>query len=582
MTKLVNNPAEFTEDMLEGFCQLYPQYVRRVSGGVVRSTPKKKNKVAVVIGGGSGHYPAFCGTVGTGFADGAVVGNIFTSPSAEDAYNVGKAADCGGGILFITGNYAGDVINFNQAKSQLQSEGFHVKNLYVTDDVASANSHEIEKRRGIAGDFIVFKIAGAAAERGADLERVEELSIRANSLTRTLGVGFAGCTLPGSPDPLFTVPKGKMGLGLGIHGEPGISEDELPSAHELAKILVDGTLKELSQIPIKKIGVILNGLGTTKYEELFVLWRSVNKLLIDRGYQIIEPEVGELVTSLDMAGCSLSIILLDSELESLWRDGCETPAYKKGNLNANSGELTALNQSQVAQDSTEAKEIEFSSSQESSIMAKQALEILKAVSLKIIDSEEELGKIDAVAGDGDHGRGMVKGITAAVKSTEMATLRNCGLSTFFMEAGKSWASKAGGTSGALWGNCLKKIGESLDDEAKQFEDLKILEAIKTGVNEIKILGKAQLGDKTMLDAMIPFIESLSTEIQSGKSFINSWNTASKIAHAAALSTAKLAPKIGRARPLAEKSIGTVDAGATSFSIIVSAINTELNRGNNNG
>ena len=163
MTHLTNDPAVFMEEMLEGFCTLYPQYVAPVSGGVVRSTESKAGKVAVVVGGGSGHYPAFCGVVGPGFADGAVVGNIFTSPSAQDAYNVGKAAENGGGLLFITGNYAGDVLNFNQAQNTLLAEGYQVKNFYVTDDVASASKDEITKRRGIAGDFTVFKVASAAA-----------------------------------------------------------------------------------------------------------------------------------------------------------------------------------------------------------------------------------------------------------------------------------------------------------------------------------------------------------------------------------------------------------------------------------
>ena len=258
MTRLINDAAVFTDQMLEGFTALYPQYVQLVSGGVVRSTNTNRGKVAVVIGGGSGHYPAFCGTVGPGFADGAVVGNIFTSPSAQDAYNVGKAAENGGGIFFITGNYAGDVLNFNQAQADLIAEGFAVRNFYVTDDVASAPIEEKSKRRGIAGDFIIFKIACAAAEKGMNLADVERLAIHANDLTRTIGVGFDGCTLPGATSPLFTVPQGKMGLGLGIHGEPGISEDLLPTAHELAEILVAGALRELENNPIKRIAVILN------------------------------------------------------------------------------------------------------------------------------------------------------------------------------------------------------------------------------------------------------------------------------------------------------------------------------------
>jgi dihydroxyacetone kinase len=575
MTRLVNNPAIFTEQMLEGFCALYPQYVSHVSGGVVRSTPSTPGKVAVVIGGGSGHYPAFCGTVGEGFADGAVVGNIFTSPSAQDAYNVGKAAESGGGILFITGNYAGDVLNFNQAQTNLISEGYSVKNFYVTDDVASAPFEEASKRRGIAGDFIVFKIASAAAELGFSLDEVERLAIKANGFTRTLGVGFDGCTLPGATSPLFTVPKGKMGLGLGIHGEPGISEDNLPTAHELAEILVAGALNELESNPINRIAVILNGLGSTKYEELFVTWRSVSTILNNKGYQIVEPEVGELVTSLDMAGCSLSILLLDDELEKLWCAPCETPAYKKGILNTSSKVTSALRQREISEEKSPARI--FESSSVSRAYAVRAFDILKEVSRNISESESELGRIDAVAGDGDHGRGMVKGLTSAVVAAENALRRDVGLGTFFIEAGKSWAAKAGGTSGVLWGSALIKIGNSIDDLSSTYTDEDFLSAISSGINEIKTLGKAEFRDKTMLDAMIPFLYTLTHEIRAGKTFIQAWNVASKDAHSAALATADLTPKIGRARPLAAKSVGTPDAGATSFALIVQVIDSELQK-----
>ena len=578
MTRLINDPAVFTDEMLEGFCGLYPQYVTQVSGGVVRSTAIAEGKVAVVIGGGSGHYPAFCGTVGPGFADGAVVGNIFTSPSTQDAYNVGKAAQNGGGILFITGNYAGDVLNFNQAQADLIAEGFEVRNFYVTDDVASASIEEKSKRRGIAGDFIVFKIASAAAEKGLNLSEVERLAIHANELTRTLGVGFDGCTLPGAKAPLFSVPKGKMGLGLGIHGEPGISEDNLPSANELAEILVEGALKELAESPIKKIAVILNGLGSTKYEELFVTWRSVSTLLLDRGYEIIEPEVGELVTSLDMAGCSLSILLLDDELEELWCAPCDTPAYKKGVSQLSQGAAKSRISNQGAKNlDFKGEEKVFLSSPFSHSKATQALDVLKQVSHAISEAEVELGRIDAVAGDGDHGRGMVKGVTSAVTAAEDALQRNAGLSSLFIEAGKSWAAKAGGTSGVLWGASLVKIGESFEDAAETLSDQDLLFAVSAGIMAIKNLGKAELGDKTMLDAMLPFLTALSSEVENGMSLISAWETATQVAHQSALTTAALSPKIGRARPLAEKSVGTPDAGATSFALIVNAINSELKK-----
>lgn len=554
------------DEMLEGFCALYPQYVAPISGGVVRSTETKVGKVAVVVGGGSGHYPAFCGVVGPGFADGAVVGNIFTSPSAQDAYNVGKAAENGGGVLFITGNYAGDVLNFDQAQKSLLEEGYQVKNFYVTDDVASAPVTEITKRRGIAGDFTVFKVASAAAEEGLDLHEVERLAIHANDYTRTLGVAFDGCTLPGAKTPLFSVPKGKMGLGLGIHGEPGVSEDAMPSAHQLAEILVSGALKEFENNPIRKIAVILNGLGATKYEELFVTWKSVSKLIGERGYQIVEPEVGELVTSLDMAGCSLTIMLLDEELERLWKTSCDTPSYKKGVT----GPINP-NRKNVATGVANQKQSHLSSSKESHAFAITSLSILENVYERICAAEEDLGRIDAVAGDGDHGRGMVKGLHAAVDAARGVVAKSGGLSSLFVEAGDAWAAKAGGTSGVLWGTALASAGKTLTDSSLDLTETEIFNSISTGILSVKTLGKAELGDKTMLDAMLPFITELEKSMNRGDSLLTAWGQAADVARISAQATSALSPKIGRARPLAERSIGTPDAGATSFSLIVSSI-----------
>ena len=233
MTRLFNDPATFSEDMLAGFLDANSRYVVGVSGGVVRASETSSGKVAVVVGGGAGHYPAFCGVVGPGFADGAVVGNIFTSPSAAEAASVARAAHGDAGVLLLTGNYAGDVMNFGLAVKQLRDERIDARYLVVTDDIASAPPEDTAKRRGIAGDFSVFRCASAAAEEGADLDTVERIAAKANEATRTLGVAFDGCTMPGADRQLFTVAPGTMDLGLGIHGEPGVSSHAMPTAAEL-------------------------------------------------------------------------------------------------------------------------------------------------------------------------------------------------------------------------------------------------------------------------------------------------------------------------------------------------------------
>ena len=565
MTKLFDDPRAFSEDLVAGFCDLYADRVLGVAGGVVRAAATP-GKVAVVVGGGSGHYPAFCGVVGTGFADGAVVGNVFTSPSAQEAYSVGRAASNGAGVLFSTGNYAGDVMNFTLAQQRLCDEGIDTRVVFVTDDMASAPVEEINKRRGIAGDFVVFKVAGAAAEAGYDLDGVERVARLANDRTRTLGVAFAGCTLPGADTPLFTVPDGQMGVGLGIHGEPGIAEADLPRAADLAQRLVDGVLAEAPG-NTTRVGVILNGLGATKYEELFVVWRTAAPMLRDAGYTLVDAEVGELVTSLDMAGCSLTLVFLDDELEALWRAPADTPAYRKGV--ATTGTAAAITPRRTVAAATTDVAASTAVSPAGRRCGQTATAILAAVTAAIDDAADELGRIDAVAGDGDHGRGMVKGTSAALAAATTAEEAGAGAATVLIRAGDAWASQAGGTSGVLWGAALAALGRRLGDDRDEITGADVAAAVRDGLDAITALGKADLGDKTMVDAWAPFADRLDGEIAAGTPLAVAWAHAAATAEAAAQATADLKPKVGRARPLAERSLGTPDAGAISFALCVS-------------
>lgn len=566
---IYNDPARFTEDMLAGFLDANARYVAGVPGGVVRAHKTRPGKVAVVIGGGSGHYPAFCGTVGPGFADGAVVGNIFTSPSAEEAASVARAAHSDAGVLLTTGNYAGDVMNFGQAVAQLRDEGIDARYFAVTDDVASAPRGEESKRRGIAGDFTVFKCAGAAAEDGLDLAGVVRVAEAANAATRTLGVAFDGCTLPGADAPLFVVPPGQMGVGLGIHGEPGVAEEAMPTAAGLAATLVDGVLGDRPDTDQRRIAVILNGLGRTKYEELFVLWGEVSRLLRERGYVVVEPEVGELVTSLDMAGCSLTVMWLDDELEKYWTAPADTPAYRKGaaDLPAPAGEARAsADFEKVDRTTTVNAEADDAGRQGGRVVVRA----LAAMAAMLRDAEVELGRIDAVAGDGDHGRGMVKGSAAALEAATSAADAGGGQGTVLTAAGKAWAAKAGGTSGVLWGALLSAVGARLGDTGAP-DPATVAAGLRDGYDALIRLGGAAPGDKTMLDALLPFVEELERRAAAGDSRAEAWRVAARVAADAARATADMRPRVGRARPLADRSVGTPDAGATSLAMCAQTV-----------
>ena len=561
MTHLLDAPEAFAEQALQGFCAIHARLVRPTPGGVLRATVTPAGKVAVVIGGGSGHYPAFAGYVGPGFADGAVAGDVFASPSTRLVHDVAVRAHRGGGILLGFGNYAGDVLNFGAAAERLRSEGIDVRVLPVTDDVASAAGHEITRRRGVAGDVAVFKIAGAAAEAGLDLDAVERVARAANDRTRSFGVAFGGCTLPGAAGPLFTVPDGQMGIGLGIHGEPGIGESPIVPASELAALLVRRLVDEAPEAAGDRVAVILNGLGSTKQEELFVLWVAVAAELRRAGLTAVAPLVGEYVTSLDMEGCSLTLTWLDEALEDFWLSPCDTVALRIGAV----GEVEPAGEDAAEADAAAAPEVWPTATPGSQASGRFIATGFARLAAALKDAEAELGRIDAQAGDGDHGQGMARGSSAAAAAAASASAAGAGASSVLAAAANAWVDRAGGTSGAIWGLGLLAASRSLSDGAAVTAD-QVRHAAGQALDSVMSLGGAKPGDKTLVDALAPFVASLSAECMAGGDFAVAWRRSAEVAAQAAEATSQLRPQLGRARPLAERSLGHPDAGAVSFAL----------------
>ncbi|MBB3952784.1 dihydroxyacetone kinase family protein [Aureimonas jatrophae] len=559
MTRIFDAPDQFAATALDGFCRLYPDHVQRVNGGALRSAETRQQKVALVIGGGSGHYPAFLGFVGPGLADASVAGDVFASPSTQAVARIGRLAHRGMGVVLGFGNYAGDVLNFGAAAERLRAEGIDARILAVTDDVASADASEQEKRRGVAGDVVVFKVAGAAAERGDAMDEVMRLAAHANRRTASFGVAFSGCTLPGAREPLFTVPKGRIGVGLGIHGEPGVDEVDAMSASELAALLVDKLLPEAPAGWNRRACAILNGLGSTKYEELFVLWTHVEDRLKAAGITLVRPEAGELVTSLDMAGCSLTLGFLDDELEPLWLAPCDTPFLRRGAALASRAAAVVGNDPDPAPAVPPASDASRRS-------AACILALLRDTAALLVESEEELGRIDAFAGDGDHGQGMRRGSAAALEAAEAAASAGAGARTLLGTAADAWADRAGGTSGAIWGLLLRGWSDKLsDDEA--VSDAMVAAGVREAVDRVMRLGRARPGDKTLVDALVPFADTLAGGIEAGRPLAEAWKQAAEAATRAAEATAPMTPRLGRARPLASRSVGHPDAGAVSLAMI---------------
>lgn len=572
MTRITDDPAGFKDDWLAGYTAAYARYVQPVPGasGVMLAGGARGDKVGVVLGGGCGHYPAFAGLVGPGLADGAVVGDIFTSPSAEQAYRVGRHLEGGAGVVFAFGNYAGDTMNFGVARNRLRADGVDARIVLVTDDVASAPAERASTRRGIAGGLFVFRALGAASARGDAIGEVERLGRLANDRTRTFGVAFAGCTFPGATEPLFTVPAGKVELGLGIHGESGVRTVDDMTAEQLAATLVQPLLDERPVGAGRRAAVVLNGLGDTKYEEMFVLYRHVDRRLTDAGVEAVLPEVGEFVTSLDMAGTSLSLCWLDDELAQLWAAPADTPTFKRGNAS----ELPTFAPRPVPADAIRLPGADVGEASEQSQQAVGTVRSMLSTMLRVVtDNADELGRIDAVAGDGDHGTGMTRGLRAA--DAAAADARG-GVGAVLGAAGRAWADKAGGTSGVLWGLFLETAGQRLGNTDDPSAGA-VADAVAAGLHEMAEIGGARAGDKTLLDALIPFSDTLTERTGAGEPLAQAWTAAAEVATRAARDTADLVPKVGRARPLADKSRGTPDAGATSLAMLAEAVG-ELLRG----
>lgn len=556
MTCIHNDPDTFAEEALAGFAALNGAHVRLARGGVLRSTAVPDGKVSLVVGGGSGHFPTFAGFVGPGLADAAVAGNVFASPSTAGIARICRLAHRGGGILLGFGNYAGDVLNFGLAAERLRGEGLDVRVLTVTDDVASAPPDQPWLRRGIAGFLANFKIIGSAADAGLSLDEVERIARHVNSRTVSFGVAFKGCTLPGSAEPLFTVPKGRMAIGLGIHGEPGISETDILPASGLAALLVDRLVAERPAGSNGRVGVILNGLGSTKFEELFVLWNGIADGLARHGLEVVGPISGEFATSLDMAGCSLTLTFLDDELEHFWLAPCSAPVMHRGQVPPTMPAPALAPDAELPPAFGPAAP---ASTKDGACIAR----LLATLSETLKGAEDELGLLDTYAGDGDHGQGMARGAAAATAAAEAASKAGAGAASVLASAGDAWADRAGGTSGAIWGLLLRAWSTTLSDETA-LDNRQVIGGARAGLDAVMRLGGAKAGDKTLVDALIPFVETLEAHV--GADLAVAWAAAAQAATDAAVATAALSPKLGRARPLAERSIGHADAGATSLAL----------------
>jgi dihydroxyacetone kinase-like protein len=329
MKKLINRPADYVDEMLAGLTAANPSLAldgeaRRV---VRRAEGIRKGKVGIASGGGSGHLPLFTGYVGKGLLDSCSIGNVFEGPNVASCTEAIRLADGGAGVLLLYGNYGGDRMNFDMAAEMLETEGIETRTVLGNDDIASAPPAEIQKRRGVAGIVYAYKIGGARAEEGARLDEVAATAQKAVNATRTIGMALTSCQLPGADKPSFAIGEDEMEMGIGIHGEPGIWRDKLKAADAIASEMIERLLAEKPAGSGSRVSILVNSLGATPLEELFILYRKAAKELEAKGLTIVQPLVGPYVTSMEMAGASISLCFLDAELERLLKAPASCPFW---------------------------------------------------------------------------------------------------------------------------------------------------------------------------------------------------------------------------------------------------------------
>jgi dihydroxyacetone kinase len=333
MKTFYNDDENYVTEMLEGILNAYPNMLKKANGeirAITRTDAPIKGKVSIVSGGGSGHLPTFMGYVGKGLLDGAAIGNVFASPSMNQMLTLTKAVDGGKGVLYLYGNYGGDIMNFDMAAELAEEEGIQVKSLLVADDIASAKKGDESARRGVAGLFYAYKIAGACADEGASLDEVYLTTQSALEGIRSLGVAIAPCTVPGANKPSFSLREDEMEIGMGIHGEAGIKREKRKSADEVTQDILDLLLTDISVLEGEEISILVNSLGSTPLEELFIIYRKASEILNKKGIKIYKPYIGRYATSMEMAGFSITLFKLNERFKKYLDYPVWTPFVREG------------------------------------------------------------------------------------------------------------------------------------------------------------------------------------------------------------------------------------------------------------
>lgn len=581
MKKIINRPENLVLEMCNGLVLAHPELEFLKKYKIIKKKTINPNKVSLISGGGSGHEPAHAGFVGTGMLDAAVCGDVFASPSQIQVYQGIKAVANQKGVLMIVKNYSGDIMNFKNGAALATEDGIHVEYVKVEDDIAVEDSLYTVGRRGVAGTVLVHKIAGAAAEEGRDLLQVKAVAEKAAANVRSIGVALTSCTVPAKGTPTFTLEDNEMEYGVGIHGEPGIRREKILSADELAARMTLDLLKDLQihDAETTEIAILVNGFGSTPLQELYLLNNSVMREMARHNVKVAHTFVGNYMTSIDMAGASLSIMKLDEELKALLFSKSDAPAFKI------EGPVDSVQYVEVLENEDE-QQVSFKTetNEEFAVIDKalslnNMIYLVDKMSEVIIENEIPFCELDSHAGDGDFGMSVAKGFKQLKREWhDIINQPNLNIGTFLNACSLIIMEHCGGASGPIWGSAFRAAGKATDGKLElsvgEFADM-----LQEAVKGIQITGErsfgrgAIVGDKTLIDAFVPCADSWLESKAAGKSFKTAFENGATSAVEGAEKTKEVVARMGRAGTVGERSIGYPDAGAYGLGVIF----TELAR-----
>ena len=578
MQRILNDPDNIVDEMLEGFLKTHADLVERGSHErVVKVKNIPEGKVGVITGGGSGHKPAFIGYVGTNLCDAAAVGEICSSPTAAAFLAAARDADTGSGVACLYGNYSGDNMNVKMAVGMAAEEGITVKTVVANDDSASAPKDQRDKRRGVAGEVLMWKVGGAKAAMGGSLDEVIAAAQKAIDNTRSIGIGLSPCTLPAVGHPNFEIKPGTMEVGIGHHGEPGIEVCDLECAADMAKRMTDVVLPDLPFESGDEVVVLVSGLGATPVMELYVLYNEIEKIITGKGIKIYKPYVGNYFTSLEMMGATLTVMKLDEELKELIDMPCDSMGIKQvGEMpkvefsHAAKKEETAKAEEESggeAQGTQELKDDENKSLEGGYIENADGESIVMAMVKAIQDNKDYLAEVDGLIGDGDHGMNMNKGFSLFEKRFADEGLT---FTESLDKLGDILFAEIGGSMGPIYGTVLKSMAKA-GDGIKSITLKDLSDMLSAGLDGLQKIVQAKVGDKTLVDTLSPAVDSLSDAVSEGADLETALEKMKEAAKAGRDSTKDLVAKFGRSSRLGERSRGVLDAGSCSCFIILESM-----------